>query len=191
MGDTALAMFSVSGYAVWWCAPDAVAKQHDPYLSKGDWSKEPCTYKTPSFFPSKLPPVDWLIPQKAVWVWQISPLNKCKHLCQIPLGRTGRTPAPIIVWGDADNGHSPRCTLGVHHGCEETCVWFHTAIHRSDHLGQGQCHKTPELTDSHCGFTLTYKKHFISFLVKIIGIVNWVAFYVLFKSIDRLQSVNG
>ena len=35
------------------------------------------------------------------------------------------------------------------------------------------------------------QRHFISFLVKITGIVIWVAFYVLFKSIVRLQSVNG
>ena len=35
------------------------------------------------------------------------------------------------------------------------------------------------------------QRHFISFLVKITGIVIWVAFYVLYKSIVRLRSVNG
>ena len=35
------------------------------------------------------------------------------------------------------------------------------------------------------------QRHLISFLVKIIDIGIWVAFYVLFKSIVRLQSVKG
>lgn len=133
-------------------------KTYDPYLSKGDWAKEPCTYKTPSFSPVSSPrSAVWLSPQKAVYVWQISSVNKCKHLCQIPLGRTSRTHAFIMVWGDAEHGHSPKRTLRAHHGCGDKCVKFHTAIHRSEHLGQGQLHKIPELTDSHCGFTLTYK----------------------------------